>query len=121
MKLKTYQYQMSVCQVVNYDNVDLTKPFTFIATTDEEHSLVCETKYVPENVIKRDDGWMMFRIEGVLEFSLIGILSRISSILAVHQIGLFAVSTYNTDYILVKAANFSKAMNILKEEGYEII
>ena len=112
---------MSVCQVVNYDNADLTKPFTFIATTDEEHSLVCETQYVPDNVVKRDDGWMMFRIEGILDFSLIGILSKISTILANHQIGLFAVSTYNTDYILVKVKDFNKAMTILKDEGYEII
>lgn len=68
----------------------------------------------------RDDGWKAFYIDGVLDFSLIGILSQISTILANHKIGLFAVSTYNTDYILVKKENFSNALAILKAGGYEI-
>ena len=76
--------------------------FYFIGKTDEEVSLVCKTEDAPLNTIERDDGWREFRIQGVLNFSLIGILSKLSGILAEHQIGIFAVSTYNTDYILVK-------------------
>ena len=56
----------------------------------------------------------------MLDFSLIGILSKISTILAENQIGIFAVSTYNTDYILVKAENFDLAMDVLSSEGYEV-
>jgi hypothetical protein len=63
--------------------------------------------------VAREDGWRGFRIEGVLDFSLIGILSLISTILADNQIGIFAVSTYNTDYILVKDENFDRAMDPL--------
>ncbi|MBO6115435.1 MAG: ACT domain-containing protein, partial [Lachnospiraceae bacterium] len=65
-------------------------------------------------------GWRGFRIQGVLDFSLIGILSGISTILADNKIGIFAVSTYNTDYILVKEENFIKALEVLAKEGYEI-
>ena len=62
-----------------------------------------------------------FRIQGVLDFSLIGILSKISGILADNKIGIFAVSTYNTDYILVKSENFGRAIDALRKEGYTIV
>ena len=61
-----------------------------------------------------------FRIIGKLDFSLIGILARISKILAESGIGIFAISTYNTDYILTKEENFKKALTVLKNEGYEV-
>ena len=97
------------------------KDFWFAARTDEEISLVCKTSDVPSETLERDDGWKGFRIEGVLDFSLIGILSKISAILADNKIGIFAVSTYNTDYILVKEENFEKALSVLCENGYNII
>ena len=75
---------------------------------------------VPGNTIERDDGWKGFRIIGQLDFSLIGILARISKILAEGGIGIFAISTYNTDYILTKEENFEKAMKVLKNAGYEV-
>ena len=50
-----------------------------------------------------------------------GILSKLSGILADHQIGIFAVSTYNTDYILVKAENYDRALRILESEGYTVV
>ena len=67
------------------------------------------------------DGWRTFRIEGVLDFSLIGILSEISKVLAENKIGIFVVSTYNTDYILVKKENLQKAQQALKTTGYEVV
>ena len=72
------------------------------------------------NIVERDDGWKAFRIQGVLDFSLIGILSRISAILAENKIGIFAVSTYNTDYILVKKENYQRALKALETQGYMI-
>jgi hypothetical protein len=83
--------------------------------------LVCTTENVPNNVIERDDNWNAFRIQGVLDFSLIGILSQISTLLAENQIGIFAISTYNTDYILTKKDNYNKALKVLSDAGYEII
>ena len=111
---------LSVCKVEDYSQVDICKPFCFTGSTDEEFSLVCPTDMVPENTTERDDGWRAFRIVGVLDFSLVGILAGISEILAENKIGLFAVSTYNTDYILTKAENFERALEVLKSAGYTI-
>ena len=118
--LETLHPRFSVCKVKDYSGVDLTKPFCFTGTTDEENSLVCPEALVPGNTIERDDGWKGFRIIGQLDFSLIGILARISKILAESGIGIFAISTYNTDYILTKEENFEKAMKVLKKAGYEV-
>lgn len=120
MKLKKLNFDFSVCKVTDFSQVNLDSEFCFIGKTDEEKSLVCITDEVPLNVTERDDGWRAFRIEGTLDFSLIGILSKISSLLAEHKIGIFAVSTYNTDYILTKSDNFDKALNVLQGAGYEV-
>lgn len=121
MVLKRLPYELTVCKVRSIEDIDLNANFYFIGKTDEELSLVCNTNDTPSDTTERDDGWKGFRIEGVLDFSLIGILSKISGILADNKIGIFAVSTYNTDYILVKKENFDKAMQILSDAGYTII
>lgn len=92
--LETLRPRFSVCKVKDYSGVDLTKPFCFTGTTDEENSLVCPEALIPGNTIERDDGWKGFRIIGQLDFSLIGILARISKILAEGGIGIFAISIY---------------------------
>ena len=121
MELKKLPCDLTVCKVASLANGDLDSEFFFLGKTDEELSLVCRTEDVPAVTTERDDGWKGFRIEGVLEFSMIGILSKLSGILAENEIGLFAVSTYNTDYILVKEANFAKALEVLAAEGYTIV
>ncbi|MCR5025273.1 MAG: ACT domain-containing protein [Lachnospiraceae bacterium] len=121
MELKKLEYDLSVCKLSDIKDFDLSKEFFFIGRTDEEISLVCKTEDTPENVAEQDDGWRGFRIQGVLDFSLIGILSKLSGILAENKIGIFAVSTYNTDYILVKKRNFDRAMEVLSDAGYTII
>ena len=121
MQLKKLGCDLTVCKLAATTDIDLSKDFYFIGKTDEELSLVCKTEDTPANTTDRDDGWKGFRIEGVLDFSLIGILSKISGILADNKIGIFAVSTYNTDYILVKKENFDKALGVLEEAGYEIV
>ena len=120
MELKKIDYQLTVCKVAAVTDIDMSSDFFFIGKTDEEISLVCKTEDTPENVIERDDGWKGFRIQGVLDFSLIGILSKLSGILADHKIGIFAVSTYNTDYILVKEENYEYALEVLAERGYHV-
>ena len=121
MELKRIDYDFTICKVKDTNDIDLTKDFYFIAKTDEEISLVCKTQDVPEDTIEREDGWKAFRIQGVLDFSLMGILSKISGVLAENKIGIFAVSTYNTDYILVKTENFEPALQALKEAGYIVV
>ena len=121
MELKKIPYRLTVCKVADISVVDINADFYFIGKTDEELSLVCRTEDTPELTIERDDGWRGFRIQGILDFSLIGILSKLSGILAEHQIGIFAVSTYNTDYILVKEENFERALSVLNSEGYSVV
>ncbi|MCR5665711.1 MAG: ACT domain-containing protein [Eubacterium sp.] len=121
MELKKLEYDLTVCKVEDLADINTNSDFYFIGKTDEELSLVCRTEDTPAKTLERDDGWRGFRIQGVLDFSLIGILSRISGILAGHKIGIFAVSTYNTDYILVKEENFGKALKVLLGEGYKVI
>lgn len=120
MTIKRLSCEFSICKVGDFSAADLARPFHFAARTDEECSLVCPTQSAPENAIVRDDGWRAFRIEGVLDFSLIGILAGIAGLLAENGIGLFAVSTYNTDYILTKAENFDRAIHLLEENGHTI-
>ena len=121
MEIKKIHQEFSVCQVEDYSFVNLDSEYSFIGKTDEEKSLVCITSEIPPNVIQRDDGWKALRIQGVLEFSLIGILSKIAAILADHSIPIFAVSTYNTDYFLTKKENYEKVIKALKNAGYKII
>ena len=121
MEIKALTDLFSVCKVEDATQIDLSKDFCFIAKTDEEISLVCPTKNVPAVTSARDDGWRGFRIQGTLDFSLIGILAKISAILAEQRIGIFAISTYNTDYIFVKEENFAKALKSLAEHGYKVI
>ena len=120
MELKVIDKECSVCKVSDYSEIDIGLPYIFTGSTDEERSLVCPTDLVPDNTIERNDGWRPFRIEGVLDFSLIGILSKISMCLAENGIGIFAISTFNTDYILTKKENFGRAIKALEAEGYII-
>ena len=121
MELKKLDYDLTVCKVASVADLDMSRDFFFIAKTNEEISLVCLTADAPERTVKRDDGWKGFRIQGTLDFSLIGVLSKLSGVLAENGVGIFAVSTYNTDYILVKAENFGKASDALSNAGYRVI
>ena len=121
MELKKLAYKLTVCKVADLSDIDINSDFYFIGKTDEELSLVCKTEDTPPKTLERDDGWRGFRIQGVLDFSLIGILSKLSGILADHKIGIFAVSTYNTDYIIVKEENFERALSVLASEGYTVV
>ena len=121
MELKKIEHSLTVCKVRNISDIDMMSEFYFIGRTDEEISLVCKTEDTPAETAERDDGWKGFRIQGTLDFSLIGFLAMISTILAEQRIGIFAISTYNTDYILVKEENFERALAVLSAEGYAII
>lgn len=121
MKIEKIEADLSICKVENYSEVNLSQKYCFIGKTDEENSLVCLTENVPENVVVRDDGWKVFRVQGTLDFSLIGILSKITAVLADNKIGIFAISTYNTDYILVKAENYNNSLTVLAEAGFSIV
>ena len=93
MELKKIEHKLTVCKVADISSINMDADLFFLGKTDEELSLVCKTEDTPQNTLERDDGWRGFRIQGVLDFSLIGILSKLSGILAENKIGIFAVST----------------------------
>ena len=92
----------------------------FIAKTFDELSIV-----VPQDIeIESDDvelGWQALEVVGPLDFSLTGILSSISAVLAKEKISIFAISTFDTDYILVKKDTLTNAINALKANDYQVI
>lgn len=99
-----------------------------VSGTEEELSIVCPTSHIPTDSLEDDhlemvteNNWKCIKVEGVLDFSLTGILSSLSSALAKHGISLFAVSTYNTDYLLVKESVLEQAIAVLQREGHQFI
>ena len=120
MHLEKLSCEFSVCQAEDLTSIRFDDEFLFIGKTDDELSVVCRTESVPENTINREDGWTAYRICGTLEFSLVGILADISRTLADAGVSIFAVSTYKTDYILVKKAMQGKAEEALLNAGHRI-
>ena len=107
MKLKAIEHDFTVCKARDISQVDFNDEFCFLGKTDEEISLVCRSEKTPLNTVEREDGWKAFRIEGILDFSLVGILSRISAVMAENEIGIFALSTFNMTYELQNENLFS--------------
>lgn len=121
MEIEILDGSFSVCKVKNFPPEILSEELCFIGRTDDENSLVCKSGSVPESALCREDGFCGMRVKGVLDFSLVGILAKISSILAENGISIFAVSTFNTDYIFVREENLSAAKAALSASGYKFV
>lgn len=120
MRLQKLNGEFAVCKVADYSQVDFTARYCFTGKTDTENSLVCLADDVPGNAVCCDGGWKGFRVEGELDFGLVGILASLAGILAEAGIPIFAVSTYNTDYLFVKADRFQKAVESLEQAGIDV-
>jgi len=94
-------------------------PLSSVTRTVEELSVLCPDAYVPADVMK-ESGWKVLMVEGPLEFSLTGILASLTSPLARKAISIFALSTYDTDYVLVKGNQLEEAVQVLRTEGYNV-
>lgn len=119
MELQRLYGDFSVCKVEDASRVNFGAAYCFLGKTDEETSLVCLTADVPPGTVEREDGWAAFRVRGTLDFSLVGILAGIASVLAERGVPIFAISTYNTDYILLKREREPEALEALARAGYE--
>jgi hypothetical protein len=121
MKLLKEKY--GVCRLCKDESIpEWAKDGEFfsITRTCDELSIVCNQDNIPDN-IKCEKEWRALKVEGPLDFSLIGILASISTILAQNKISIFAISTYDTDYILVKNGYVDNAIKSLIKEGYKVI
>jgi len=93
--------------------------YSFTVTT-EEISVVSLTVKDHAGDFKAEHGWSIIQIAGELDFSLIGIISELTSVLAGSLIPVFVISTYNTDFILIKTVSLDKAIAALEARGYVI-
>lgn len=118
MILEVLDDELTVCKVENFSQVDIDDSPCFIASLEDERSLVCRTSSVPGNTTDREDGWRAMRVSGTLDFGLVGIISKISSVLADAGVPVFIVSTFDTDYILVRSGVLDRAASALESAGY---
>ncbi len=93
--------------------------FFSVTRTPEELSIVCVEAAVPKE-IKGERGWRGFKVAGPLAFSLTGVLASLAGPLAEAGISLFVVSTYETDYLLVKEVRFEEAGRVLEAAGHQV-
>jgi uncharacterized protein len=122
LTLKTLTPQFAVCQldpVAPIPEWASQGEFFSISRTTDELSVVCETDLVPEN-IKSEPDWRGLKVLGPLDFSLVGILAELAAVLAVAGVSIFAISTYDTDYLLVKANQFDAAIGALRQAGHTV-
>lgn len=123
LKLKLLYAKYGVARLNKDENVPhwaTCKNFLSITKTDDELSIVSEEENFPVSV-KCERNWRILKVLGPLDFSLIGILSSISTTLAKQKVSIFAISTYDTDYILVKEASLDVAIKALEEANFIII
>lgn len=93
---------------------------TSITCTDDEMSVVCAAEPVPGDVT-HSAGWRAFKVRGPLDFRLVGILAGISGALADAGVSIFAISTYDTDYVMVQESQLDAAVAGLKGAGYRVV
>jgi len=120
LRLHVLDQRLSVCKCEHVPTDLLDCDFCSITRTANEVSVVCETARVPSNTTAREDGWRALMVCGPLDFGLIGILAKIASALAEAGVPLFAVSTFDTDYILVKEELLQTAIAALRDGGCAI-
>ena len=118
MKLSILSDEFTVCKLPEGGKLP-QEQWCFAGITEMERSLVCPTAMVPDHTLAREDGWRGFYVdEGTLDFSLIGILADVSRVLAQAKVGIFVVSTFETDYIFVKQQQLATAISALSAAGY---
>ena len=125
LKFHTLPNEFAVCQLPAGEEVPQWAQagegsFVSVTRCEDEISIVIESGSVPENV-NCERGWRCLRLAGPFDFDQIGIIAGFTAVLAKEEIGVFVISTFNTDYVLVKSSEFQRAQEILSENGYEFL
>lgn len=123
LTMKLLEEKYGVCQLEAYDEIPewaSKGEFYSITKTRDELSIVSCQDNIPDGVKCQGD-WRILKVQGPLDFSLIGILASISAVLAKQKISIFVISTYDTDYILIKEKDIKKSIDSLLAEGYNIV
>lgn len=118
--LEQLEGRFSICKLDSLAEICWTDPFLFFSRTDQEISIVCRSDRKPKHCIASEEGFAGIRICGTLDFSLVGILAKIAAVLADAQISVFAVSTYDTDYLFIREESCGMALDALSKASYHI-
>ena len=111
---------LAICRLSPAEDVPdwaMIGEFVSITHTNDELSIVCAEENVPSEV-RADREWRALKVEGPLDLALTGILASLANPLAEAQINLFAVSTFDTDYLLVKGYNLTRVCDVLRQAGH---
>jgi hypothetical protein len=112
----------AVCRLSPDDTVPdwvLSSPFFNVTRSTDELSVVCDESRVPANT-KADRGWQCLRVKGPFALTESGILASLTQPLASANISIFAISTFDTDYLLIKEQNLAAAISVLKAIGHQV-
>lgn len=121
MKLEVLPNTFAICRFAPDENVPswVDGAFTCIARTTEELSVLCSEASIPRGIAYEGD-WRLIKVAGPLDFAMVGVLASVSTPLGEAGIPILAVSTYDTDYVLVKQASLEKAVKVLATAGHDI-
>lgn len=120
MILQCLEPVFCVCKIEAFPPDLWRTPYVFAAQTGEECSLVCPQEDVPAHTLAAEPGWRGLKVQGPLDFSLIGILAKLTAVLADAQVSVFAVSTFDTDYLFIRLPQWQTALDALQKEGYRL-
>jgi|GraSoiStandDraft_54_1057290.scaffolds.fasta_scaffold626731_2 hypothetical protein len=122
LKFRWVEGSFAVCQLSPVAPVPdwvTQEPFVSITRTADELSIVCRQGSIPDEV-KADKGWICFKLEGPFPFSQTGVLLSFIQPLSESEVPIFAISTFNTDYVLIKQEFAGIALDALREAGHKI-
>jgi len=122
LRLFLLDCRLAVCRLGPHDEVPGWaggSAFSSVTRTSTELSIVCREDAVPVG-IHREGGWRVFQVEGPLDFALTGVLASIAQPLAEAGVSLFAVSTFDTDYVMVRERDVEAAVLALRAAGHRV-
>jgi hypothetical protein len=120
--LELLNCRLAICRLDPQEAVPLwagASDFSSVTRTREELSIVCREADVPEG-IRREGGWRIFKVEGPLDFALTGVLASLAGPLSEAGVSLFAVSTFDTDYVMVREDDMERAAETLRAAGHSV-
>ncbi len=122
LRLSVLEDRLAVCRLEAQAEIPAWAtgaPFFCVTRTPDELSIVCPEENVPAG-ITCEPGWRAFRLDGAFDFGLVGILASVAAPLAESEVGILAIATYDTDYVLVQGSQLDLAVAALRERGHEV-
>ena len=124
LHLEVIETRLAVCRLDAGSDlpqwVDRSREFTSVTRTTDELSIVCADDAVPEGVAM-EGPWRALRVQGPIVMTLIGVVAALADPLADAGISIFAISTFDTDYILVHEPDFDAAVGALSQAGHVVV